>query len=97
MKTATISETKNSLSSVLDRVKAGETVLITDRGVPVARLEPVATSAQPTGRRDRLVRAGLMRAGIGRVPAEILEEPTVRTPDGVSSAQAVLDERRSGW
>ena len=97
MKAATISETKNNLSAVLSRVKAGETVLITDRGVPVARLEPMSMSGEPTGRRERLVRAGLIRAGSGTVPAEIMDRPSVRLPDGVSSLEVVLDERRSGW
>ena len=36
MKTATISETKNRLSALLDRVRHGETILITDRERPVA-------------------------------------------------------------
>ena len=39
MKTATIPEAKNRLSALIDRVRHGETVIITDRGRPVARLE----------------------------------------------------------
>ena len=39
MKTATISETKNGLSALLDRVRHGESILITDRNQPIARLE----------------------------------------------------------
>ena len=41
MKKASITETKNSLSALLDLVKQGESVLIMDRNRPVARLEPV--------------------------------------------------------
>jgi prevent-host-death family protein len=41
MTTASISEAKAKLSALLDRVKAGETVTITDRGVPVARIVPL--------------------------------------------------------
>ena len=40
MKTASISQLKNGLSSYVDLVRAGESVLVTDRGVVVARLEP---------------------------------------------------------
>ena len=40
MKTATITQTKNGLSALLDRVQHGETIVITDRSRPVARLEP---------------------------------------------------------
>ena len=43
MQRATITEAKDGLSKLLDRVKAGETILIMDRGVPVARLEPPTT------------------------------------------------------
>ena len=42
MKTATVTESKNGLSELLRAVKAGKGVLIFDRDVPVARLEPVA-------------------------------------------------------
>ena len=42
MKKASITETKNRLSARCSiRVRHGETVLIMDRGNPVARLEPV--------------------------------------------------------
>ncbi len=42
MATASISNTKAKLSELLDRVKAGETITITDRGVPVAQLVPLS-------------------------------------------------------
>ena len=54
MKLVSITEAKNGLSSVLEQVRAGETVLITDRGVPIARIGPVAMSSDPTGRSSRL-------------------------------------------
>ena len=41
MKRANITEAKNSLSALIDQVKGGSSVLIGDRGRPVARLEPV--------------------------------------------------------
>ena len=40
MQTTSITELKNSLSAYLRNVKAGEEVLITDRGRPIARLVP---------------------------------------------------------
>ena len=42
---ATISEVKDGMSAYLRRVKAGESVLITDRKTPVACLVPVAQVA----------------------------------------------------
>ncbi|HQP94219.1 MAG TPA: type II toxin-antitoxin system prevent-host-death family antitoxin, partial [Thermoanaerobaculia bacterium] len=40
MTTVSISEAKNRLSALLDEVREGASVTITDRGRPVARLEP---------------------------------------------------------
>ena len=41
MKKASITEAKNHLSALIDGLKGGSSVLIVDRGRPVARLEPV--------------------------------------------------------
>ncbi len=51
MKRATLTETKNNLSALVDQVRHGETILILDRGRPVARLECVLGDAEdPEGR-----------------------------------------------
>ncbi|MGQ0609443.1 MAG: type II toxin-antitoxin system Phd/YefM family antitoxin [Chloroflexota bacterium] len=97
MRTASITETKNQLSALIDRVRAGESVLILDRGVPVARLEPVAGDDDPTGRLQRLERAGLIRAGGGEPPIDLLREPMPKLPPGVSAVEALLEERNTGW
>ena len=96
MKTASITEAKNGLSALIDRVRAGDSVLITDRGVPVARLEPMAQYPDPDGRIARLERAGIVRRGTGPVSLEELGPPP-KMPDGVSLVETVLEERRSGW
>jgi prevent-host-death family protein len=96
MKTATITEAKNRLSALIDRVRSGESILILDRGVPVARLEPVATSPDPTGRLRRLERAGLIRVGDAAPPLELLRTPAPTLSPGASSVQTLLQERRSG-
>lgn len=97
MRSTTISQAKNQLSALLDRVRAGESVTITDRGIPVARLEPVSHSGDPAGRIERLARAGLVRPGAGSAPPSILDGPSTRLPRGVSVVEIVLEERRSGW
>lgn len=43
-----IREMKNNLSKYLQHARAGEEVIITDRGRPVARLMPVATRTEDT-------------------------------------------------
>jgi len=45
MKTATVADAKSRLSSLLDDVEAGEEVVITRRGRPVARLVPEPSAA----------------------------------------------------
>lgn len=95
MKTATITEVKNGLSALIDQVRAGESILITDRGLAVARLEPVTTRPDPTGRLRRLERAGIIRIGGAQPPIELLRRPAPRLPAGTSAVRAVIDERRS--
>ncbi len=94
MKRATISETKNHLSALIDRVRHGDTVLIVDRDQPVARLEPVvapeATDAE--GRLQRLERAGLLRRGRGGADPEILRAPP-KPRGGGDILRALLEER----
>ncbi|HVA87503.1 MAG TPA: type II toxin-antitoxin system prevent-host-death family antitoxin [Candidatus Saccharimonadales bacterium] len=96
MNTATITEAKNGLSALIDRVRNGESILILDRGVPVARLEPVAASSDPTGRLRRLERAGVIRVGDAPPPLDLLRTPAPPLAPGTSAVQTLLQERRSG-
>ncbi len=96
MNTATITEAKNRLSALIDRVRSGESILILDRGVPVARLEPVAAFADPTGRLRRLERAGVIRVGEAPPPLELLRTPAPPLAPGASAVLTLLEERRSG-
>jgi prevent-host-death family protein len=56
MRSVTITEAKNQLSALIDLVRAGESIVVLDRGVPVARLEPAAGHPNPSGRLRRLER-----------------------------------------
>jgi prevent-host-death family protein len=97
MRRATITEAKNGLSALIDRVKAGETVLILDRGRPVARLAPATDLDDSDGRLTRLERAGLVRRGIGPPPtAEMLARLRPSLPPGVSIVDDILEDRREG-
>lgn len=97
MRTATITETKNNLSALLDIVKGGETILILDRGRPVARLESAAAEPTDEGRLERLERQGLIRRGRGGIKELVKKNPPIRLASGASLVEAVLDERRSGY
>ena len=95
MKKASITETKNHLSRLLEEVKQGATILILDRATPVARLEPVAADDQSNAERV----AGLVRQGLAAAPrrrldsAAFLSRPAFRLPVGASAVQALLAER----
>ena len=98
MKKATISQTKNHLSALLDRVRHGEVILIVDRDQPVARLEPVLGSGAPNredteGRLARLERAGMLRRGSGARANEILRRKPPRPLKSGDILKALLAER----
>lgn len=95
MRVVTVTEAKNGLSALIDVVRTGETVLIVDRGRPVARLETAvaASDVAPGGRLARLERAGLVRVATQRPqPLHRLED----SPHGSGVLQALIEERRSG-
>ncbi len=101
MKRATITETKNRLSALLDQVRSGETVLILDRGRPIARIESVASGRDASvGRLARLERQGLVRSATDKDPTTtaqaILKEPPPRAIGGRSASEALSRERASG-
>lgn len=102
MESAGIAELKARLSEYLSRVKAGEEVLVTDRGRPVARLVPAGTDVggssgnEAEQRRLRAMeREGLIRLGSGRLPDGFFEK---RRPEDreASLREAVLEEREEG-
>jgi prevent-host-death family protein len=96
MKTASITEAKNQLSSLIDQVRAGETITILDRGTPVARLEPVTTDPEQDGRLRRLIRSGVVQAPESSGLLEILAGLPTAPSSRASVVDALLDERRSG-
>ena len=97
MLVATVTEAKNRLSALIDRVKNGESVLIVDRGTPVARLESaVGVETDPEGRIARLQRAGTVRAARNPPAEAVLASSPPRPAHRASAVGALLEERRSG-
>lgn len=94
MRIASVSEAKNKLSALLDLVRSGESVLIVDRGRPVARLEPAVSADDPEGRIARLERAGILRSG--KAARVVFDTPPPKPRRGWSAVAAVLAERREG-
>lgn len=82
-----VRELRQNASHYLDLVEIGETVEITNRGRPVARLVPIRDARHRT--RADLIAEGLLLPGRGSV----LDLPEPPERPGVS-ASALLDELR---
>src|ERR1700726_4557230 len=98
MKKASITEAKNRLSALIDGLKAGASVLIVDRGRPVARLEPVtgASASEQDGRLSRLIRDGVVRPSRASLPRALFDTQPPRLKAGASAVAALIAERREG-
>jgi prevent-host-death family protein len=98
MKTASISTIKNNLSAYLDLVRGGETVLITDRGRPVARLAPLEAGddADDAAHRVDLERRGIIRRAIVDGRALRLDELAPLPSTTGDIVEALLAEREEG-
>lgn len=96
MKRASVSETKNGLSALLERVRHGQTVVIEDRGVPIARIEPITAGPRPDGRRARLERRGIVRPASAPLPDAWLAARPPQLLKGRRASDLVIEERRSG-
>lgn len=96
MKTATLTETKNNLSALVDQVRNGESILILDRGRPVARLESAVTPDEDAdGRVARLERQGLVRRASTKSAGKILSQAPPKSKPGSSILTALLADRHS--
>jgi prevent-host-death family protein len=83
-----IRELKSRLSHFLRLARGGESVVITDRGVPVGRLVPIE---QDLDDRIAALRAARQLQWSGRRLAP--RKPAVRMPAGRSVAQLVVEDR----
>lgn len=95
MKMATISQAKNQFSAFIELVRHGETVIVTDRERPVARIEPIIASAVDDDdmRVARLERTGVIRRGACAPVDEVdLPEPAEAT-HGTDILTILMEER----
>lgn len=96
MKNATVSKLKATLSSYLAKVKAGEEVIVTERGKPIAKIVPIAHDAGTIpAHLQELARAGLVRLGTGKLPPAFWKLPRPKDPKG-EVLRALLEERAEG-
>jgi prevent-host-death family protein len=95
-KVAAVAELKANLSRYLRRVKAGEEVLVTERGVAIARLLPVTAVEHGVEQLRDLERQGLVRLGTGRLPKDFWRLPRPRDPRS-AVRKGLRQERDEGW
>jgi prevent-host-death family protein len=95
MKIAAVSKLKAYLSEYLNQVKAGNEVLITDRGKPVARLVPISRTKPAKESMTRMEKQGLIKLGSGRLPKDFWSTPRAEDPQGLV-LKALLQEREEG-
>ncbi len=93
MRRAAIADLKAHLSEYLDAAKAGEEVVVTERGRPVARLGPVGAAEGGQDRLSHLYRASLARPPLKKLSPDILRRRGPADPRGRILA-ALLAERR---
>ncbi len=96
MKIAAVAQLKASLSKYLAEAKNGREVLVTERGKPIAKLVPL--NRDPTAFPPHLLeleRAGAVRLGTGRLPADFWKFPRPRDAKACA-LKALLAEREEG-
>jgi prevent-host-death family protein len=96
MRTAAVTELKAELSELLRLVRGGEEILVTCRGVPVARIVPVTQAAAGVESLRDLERRGVLRLGSGRLPRNFWKLPRGKDPRA-SVRRSGRDERERGW
>lgn len=97
MESAGVAELKARPSEYLSRVKAGEEVLVTDRGRPVARLVPAGVGGKSSdeveeARLGELEREGLVRRGSGGLAKSFFARDCPADSEGLLR-KAVLEKR----
>jgi prevent-host-death family protein len=91
-----IAELKARLSQYVRRARAGEVVVVTDRGHPVARLGPLEGAVALEGHLAQLAGAGLIKRPTVPLASTFLDQPRPADPEG-RSLEIVLEERAGGW
>jgi prevent-host-death family protein len=91
---ATVSKLKNNLSAYLRKVRAGQSVVIYDRDLPIARLERIESVGRGTDRLALLAAQGITRPAVRPLSARELRSLLPRPlPRAARILDALLEER----
>jgi len=72
-----VSQLKARLSSYMEKVKGGATLIVVDRGEPVAEITPLNREEAVAARMQDLIRSGLVRSAEGKLRPDFFR----RAPD----------------
>jgi antitoxin (DNA-binding transcriptional repressor) of toxin-antitoxin stability system len=94
MQTVNVTELQTNLIAWLERVKAGEEVLVSDLHRPIARLLPVEISDEVEAEELEMAAAGLVRLPTEELPESFwkMEAPVAPMEDIVAAVRAERDE-----
>lgn len=93
MSTVGIKELKNRLTQYLRRTKKGEEVVVTERGKPVAVIQPITSAKQAVSLEGKLAR--LAASGSVTLPTrKPLKKVRLVKISGTPVSKIILDDRR---
>lgn len=87
-----VRELRQNLSVYLRRVKAGETLEVTEHNQPVAMLSPLPE--KPMSVRERLIASGELIPGKGNLTEFLKKNPPLKPPPGWKPLSETLLEMR---
>lgn len=93
MKSAAASQLKASLSKYLKWVKAGEEVLVTERGNPIAKLSPIS-GAKTKKHLQEMEKQGLIKLSSIKIPENFWDMPRPRDLEDLG-LKALIEERQA--
>jgi antitoxin (DNA-binding transcriptional repressor) of toxin-antitoxin stability system len=93
---ATVSKLKDHLSAYLRKVRAGATVVIYDRDLPIACIERIESSGHGADRLALLRAQGVTRPAIRALSAKQLRANSRKLPRSAHLSEALRDERDQG-
>ncbi len=91
-----MSKLKASLSAYLRQVKAGEEVLVTERGRPIAKLTSAFSSGPLPEHLLEMEKQGLIKRGAHNLSKKFWDLPRPLDPKG-AVRKTLLQEREEGW
>ena len=95
MPSISVSQLKARLSECLRLVRGGNTLVVTDRGTPVAMVSPLPPG-ENEGSMASLIEQGLVAPPPKSLPEDFWDRARPSDPEGLG-LKAVLEERASGW